>query len=210
MDCAMVCAEDVEGITRPQQPIDIEALLQWAVARSGRLPWRRDHPSELSMNRGITARPRKSEKIGWATAGIMVVTVSGRRQGSIVMRRPGPDAALVIDAIMRLEPAVAAVVLACARSRIRPDWMDGVVPQRVMRPIYGYKRNRRRRGRPLMAPAWHPCSPADVQAARDSYTRWHMALLALVEDVGGTLASWRITGCDVPATPWLSDREKIA
>lgn len=210
MDCAVACVEAAEGIQRPQQPIDIEMLLQWVIARTGRLPWRRDHESELSMNRGLTARPKRRDKIGWATAGIMVVTVSGYRQGAVVMRRPGPDAEIILAAIQCLDPATAAAVIACARSKICPDWMEGVVPRRVMKPVYGYKRNRRRRGRSIMAPAWEPCSPAAVHAARAAYARWHSALAVLAEALDGQLEGWRITGCAVPATPWISAPGKIA
>jgi hypothetical protein len=130
-------------------------------------------------------------------------------QGAVVMRRPGSDAGIILAAIQCLEPATAAAVIACARSKIRPDWMEGIEPRRVMKPIYGYKRNRRRRGRPILAPGWEPCSPADVQAARAAYARWQSALEMLADALGGQLEGWHITGCAVPATPWLSAPEKI-
>lgn len=186
------------------KPVDIEDLLQWAVSRSGRLPWMRTGWRELSMNRGLTARPKRREKIGWdlATVGTGLRLGSGRQVPA--QMTPGPDATRVLAAIQALDdPAAAAAVIACARSRIRPDWMEGIVPRRVMRSIYGHKRNRQRRGRPIMVPAWSPCSPADVVAAHAAYSRWHKALGELRERLHGELVGWNIVSLDAPMEPWI-------
>jgi hypothetical protein len=195
-------ARATEGIPSRQQPIAIEELLQWAVAQSGRLPWRRDTEDELSMNRGLTARPKKSERVPWTGAGVMIFTVGNRRQGPFARRTPSSDAAVVLEAIKSLEATVAASVLACARGKIRPDWMEGVEPYVVMRPLYGHKRNRKRRGRPVMVPEWKPCSPAEVKAAREVYARWHQALRRLNDRLQGNLDGWWLTDNFPPLEPW--------
>ena len=191
------------------QPIDIEKLLQWAVARSGRLPWLRDGWRELSMNRGLTARPRKREFVGWEQAQVYALTVSGRGRPLPARMIPGPDAQRVLAAIQALDdPATAAVVLACARAKIHPDWMPGIEPKRVLRPVYGHKRNRKRRGRPVMVPTWEPCSPSDVRAARTAYSQWHKALSEIADRLDGQLAAWRIDGIAADSAPWEQQGEK--
>jgi hypothetical protein len=190
-------------VPRAPRPSDIEELVQWAVSRSGRLPWLRTGWRELEMNQGLTARPKRRPPTNWilaeATAGL---TLRGRSFPA--MMTTAPDAQLVLSAIAALDdPAAAATVLACARGRIRPDWMEGIEPKRVLRSVYGTRKNRKRRGRAIMVPVWEPCSPADVKAARDNYTRWHKALETLAERFKpGGLAEWIVTGFEACAAPW--------
>lgn len=183
-----------------KQPIDIEALLQWAIARSGRLPWRLDDERELSMNKGLTARLRRRPKVGWETASVCAgLTIrSGRllAPGKLV---PGPDADIVLEAIQRLpDPAVAATVIYCARSRIRPNWMPGVDPKQVQVLVRCKKKHRRVRAQTI----WEPCSPAAVRAAREGYAQWHAALSTLARELDGHLSGWEISGFAAPAEPW--------
>lgn len=191
---------ETEILRHPPRPIDVEDLLQWAIHRSGRLPWMRDDWRQLSMNRGLTAKPKRREKIGWDLATVGLRLSTGRSVPAKMV--PGPDATRVLAAVQALEPATAAVVLACARSRIRPDWMEGIVPRRVLRPIYGYKRNRQRRGRPILVPVWEPRSPADVAAAHAAYSRWHAALEQLAQRLRGELVGWDVVGLNAPPAPW--------
>ncbi len=195
---------DLPPLSGPQ-PIDIELACQWAISRSGRLPWLRTNPRELEMNQGLTMRPRKRPLTSWAMAEACAgLTLRGRAMPA--MKTPGADASLIINAIMELkDTAAAATVIACARGKIRPDWMPGVVPRVVMRPSYGRKKNKKRRGRPIMIPHWTPCTPGELKAAREIYSAWHSALLQLVERLqAGDLQEWIITGLAAPATPWES------
>lgn len=193
-------AETAEGISspRPPQPIDIEALLQWAVSRSGRLPWRRDDEKQLTLN-PYDARPKRRDKIGWGTAEVYALNVNGRTRVLAPRRRiPGADAERALVAIAMLgDPALSEQVRACARARIRPDWMPGVEPRRVE-----HKRRHRKKHRPVARFEWEPCSPAELQAARDAYSRWHAALLRLADTLQGELQGWRISGFAAPPHPW--------
>lgn len=210
-DAQTADAEDAAGIqARPPQPVDIEHLLQWAVGRSGRLPWRRDDERDLGGNHGLTARPRRRPKIGWHEAEVYALTVRGPRQLTPRMLIPGPDAEIVLAAVKALEPATAAVVIACARGKIRPDWMPGVEPKRVLRARYVPNLKRKKRHRRTLVPRWEPCSPAELQAARDVYVRWHAALEALADQLQGRLAGWTVCGFLAPATPWQAEREKTS
>lgn len=206
MDDEGAQAEAPEGISppRPPQPVDIEDLLQWALSRSGRLPWRRDDDRELTLN-PYDARPKRRDKIGWATAEVYALTINGRtRVLAPRLRVPGADAERVMVAIAMLgDSALSEQVRACARSRIRPDWMPGVVPVRVED-----SRRCRRKHKRMRRFRWSPCSPEDVRAAREAYARWHAALCRLATELDGELAGWRVEGPAAPAAPWLGDDKK--
>jgi hypothetical protein len=180
----------------------------WAVSRSGRLPWLRTDPRTLEMNLGLTARPKRRPPTNWTLAEACAgLTLRGRSIPA--MMTTGPDAQAVIAAIAALDDAAAAgTILLCARGRIRPDWMPGVEPKRVLRSVYGYKRNRKRRGRALLVPTWEPCSPAEVKAAREIYRAWHKALVVLVERLKMRgLAEWEVSGLTAPQAPWEVEDE---
>jgi hypothetical protein len=114
---------DCSNPSAPPQPIDIELLLQWAIARSGNLPWSRDLDRDLAFDRGLTVRPRKRPTVSWVEAEAMAgIRFEGRAPRARL--RPSPDAELVIAAIKRREPKVADTVIACARAKIRPDWIE--------------------------------------------------------------------------------------
>lgn len=170
---------------------DIEDLLQWAVSRSGRLPWRRDDERDLTMN-PYTARLRRRPKIGWHEAEVYALTINGRTRVLSARRLvPGSDAERVLVAIAGLgDAALSEMVRACARSRIRPDWMPGVEPKRVER-----LRRHRKKHRGMVRYEWAPCSPADVLAARAAYSRWHAALVLLGERLA-------CSGLAAPSEPW--------
>lgn len=189
------------------RPVDIEALLQWAIARSGRLPWDRTRDQELAFDRGHTAQLRRRPPASWVLAEACAgVRVAGRPLP--VMMQPGPDAELVLLAVRRLgDPAVAGVVIACARAKIRPDCMLGVEPRRVERPLSWRKA---RRGQPRVRMVWEPCDPAAIRAAREVYRRWHAALGRLADELRGALDEWQINGLAAPAEPWLEVAKEIA
>lgn len=181
---------------------DIEALLQWAVSRSGRLPWYRDDWRELTLN-PYTARPRRKPIVSWTLAQACAgLTIGGRPVPARM--QPGPDAHRVLAAIQALDdPATAAIVIACARGKIRPDWMEGIEPRRVMST-----RRHRKKHRRVVHCEWAPCSPEDVRLARLAYSRWHAALLLLADRLDGELAGWLVTGFAAPVEPWQPEGKK--
>lgn len=175
-----------------RQPIDIEQALWWALGQTGYLPWRGCSERELAFDHGYTVLPKGCSR--------------EFHGGATLLRRPiEPDAALVIEAVKALDPAIAAVVIACARERIRPDWMEGVEPRQVATTVYGHVRvgkRRKRRGRPARVVVWQPCDPGVIRAAREVYARWHAALAVLAHELRGQLNGFAINGFAAPAAPW--------
>jgi hypothetical protein len=186
----------------PRLPIDIERLVQWAVARSGKLPWDRTRDRELAFDRGLTARHRRRPRTIWLLAEATAGLSFGRGRSAPARMTPSPDAEQVFAAIKRLDPAVVASVIACARSKIRPDWMPGVEPKLVPREVSRkHKRGHRRKLQVRLV--WEPCDPAVVRAVRDQYGRWHKALSTLLSALRGALDGWELTGFEAPSEPWL-------
>lgn len=186
--------------------VDIEMLLQWALARTGRLPWCGVQERELAFDRGCTARPRRREQAGWALAEACAGLRLGNGRPLPAMMEPGPDALRVLAAVRRLDdPQIAGVVVACARARIRPDWMPGVEPAQVRRWVRCRKRHRA-----VVRLVWEPCDPAAIRAARELYAGWQRALLRLAAELDGQLDGWRINGLAAPAAPWRDTVAKIA
>jgi hypothetical protein len=198
---------DGDGLTAADPPgklrlVDIEELLQWALARTGRLPWRRDNWRELTLN-PYTAQLRRRPPGNWSLAVACAGTSFSLGTGAPAMRIPGSDAELVMLAIAGLgDPVLCEIVRGCARSRIRPDWRPGIVPRRVAR----MERSRRSHRR-VQRLYWVPCSPDEVRAARDAYSRWHAALLRLSRALNGRLSEWQIIGLGAPGEPWSGPGE---
>lgn len=183
-----------------RRPIDIEALLQWTVAQSGRLPWRRDTVFDLTLN-PYTVRLRR-QHVGWALAetyvGLRLNAENGRQVVERHPARPLPrDARIVLDAVMALDGATAATVIACARAHIRPDWMPGVEPRQVER-----MERCRKKHRSVRRVVWEPCSPEQIRAVRAVYSRWHEALTATAKMLRDELSEWRINGFAAAVAPW--------
>lgn len=177
-------------------PVDIEFVVQWAVARSGRLPWDNARDAELMFDQGLTARLRRRPPADWLTATLTAGLRRERRPLPAIMR-PSGDAELVIAAIKRLPPAAAQTVLVCARAKIRPDCMLGVEPVRVPRQVRS-----KRRHKLVTRMAWEPCDPSSIRAAREGYQAWHAAMRCLAEQLRGALEAWQINGFGAPARPW--------
>ena len=179
-----------------RSPIDIEALVSWAVRRSGALPWGGTRDRELMFDQGLTAKAKRKPHVDWATAEACAgIAFNGRPIRSRMT--PGPDGARVLLAIGMLDPAAAALVLACGRGGIRPDWMPGVEPRLVAKSKRCRKGHRRR-----LAAVWEPCSPEAIRLARDAYRRWHAALTRLADQLDGALDVWEIAGFAAPGEPW--------
>lgn len=185
--------------------IDIEHLVQWAVQQSGRLPWSRDGEDELAFDHGLTAKLRRRPKIGWGTA---QVTAGLWRKGKPLPSsvKPVGDVGTVLEAIKRLPPEMASVVLVCARSGIRPDCMADVEPKRITKMVYPRKRGKRRgRHVPRVVTVWD-IDPATVTAARRNYELWHVGLTLLLQ-IEPELTRWRLSGFNAPESPWKKTLE---
>ena len=177
-----------------RRPVDIERLLWWAMEQTGYLPWKGVSPRELMFDHGYTVLPRGCSR-------------EYHGGGTLLRRAVDEDAATVIAAIMALDPVIAGVVIRCAREKIRPDWMPGVEPKQVQRPI-SWRKGRRKRGkrghRAVFVTVWEPCDPAAIRAARAAYEDWHEAVNALAAGLAGMLIDWKIKGFRAPRLPWGS------
>lgn len=177
-------------------PIDIEDLVQWAMSQTGYLPWRGVSDRELAFDHGYTVIPKG--------CGL------DYRGGQALLRRAASaDATAVIEAIKTLDGEVAAMVIACGRQRIRPNWLDGVEPRLVARTMYG-RRRKKRRGRPVAISVWVPCEPGVIRAARAAYSQWHGGLVRLAAMLAGALSEFTINGLGAPAQPWEESLKKTA
>ena len=190
------------------RPIDIEVLVQLAIERSGNLPWSRVRDRELAFDKGLTVKPRKRAIVSWLEAEAMA-GISFEGKAPPARMHPGPDLELVINAIKRLEPRMASAVIACGRAKIRPNCMLGVVPKRVARTTYGYKRNGKRRGRPVITMVWD-VDPKAICLARELYSAWHAALTRIMHELRDRLSNYSINGFLAPASPWEVTDQKIA
>lgn len=196
---------EIGGAQSARPPIDAEALIAWALQRSGRLPWGNARDRDLAFDRGVTAKPRSAPHVGWGVAEVCAgLSVNGR---ALVrpQRNPGPDAIRVLVEIGMLDPARAALVIACGRASIRPDWMPGVTPREVRRVKRTGKKRRR-----IAIVEWSPCSPEAIRAAREAYRRWHSGVAAVARRLDGELDGWEIQGFTAPAEPWKMVGEKNA
>ncbi|HEX5321478.1 MAG TPA: hypothetical protein VFW46_20135 [Stellaceae bacterium] len=170
------------------RPIDIEELLQWAVAQTVEPRLRVPSPRELTLN-PYEARP-KGVSNRYRGAGVPVD--GGRFVADI-------DAGRVMAAVDRLDPWTRSIVMANAKACRRPDWMEGVEPRMV--PVR--KRCRRRHRSVVKSHRWEPCSPEAVRATRDIYSRWHQALTRIAQGCENGLLGFQLCGFSAPAFPWV-------
>jgi hypothetical protein len=186
---------------------DIEAVVQWALSRTGRLPWSNPHDSELSLDRGLTAQPRRKPRGHW----YLVEACAGLNFGAarvVMMKNPGADAAMVIEAIKALPPEQSSLVLSFARSKSRPNALVGVEPRQITKIVSWRKaaklRRKKHKGRhkPVTITVWEPCDPGAICAARAAYAAWHAGMMALVTTLKGELKRWPHLEFSVSATPW--------
>lgn len=185
-------------------PVDIEFVVSWAVARSGRLPWDNARDTELMFDQGLTAKLRRRPPSDWQLSQALA-GVRRERRPLRPMMVPSGDAERVIAAIKRLPAAAASTVLICGRGKIRPDCMLGIVPVRVPRLVRCKKRHQL-----VTRMFWEPRDPASIRAARDIYAAWHAAMRRLVDELQGTLDAWQINGFAAPARPWEGEAARCA
>lgn len=184
---AAIAEVEQHVVLRSKQPIDIEILLQWAIERSGRLPWLGVSDKDLAFDHGWTARPR---------------SVPQYQASSLTLRcSPSDDAAAVIAAINTLEPKAALSVTACAKNKMRPNWLPGVVPERVVTQGYRRKRGKKKHRLTTMI-VWHPCDPLTLESAHNAYSRWHDAVASIADLLKGQLDNFEIRTFLAPEAPW--------
>jgi hypothetical protein len=174
--------------------IDIEMLVQWALAQTGYLPWRAVTERELAYDHGYTAIPHG---VGHQYRG-----------GGVVLRAAiSDDANTVIGAIKALEPQIAATVIACGRKQIRPDWLPGVEPKRSAHYLSPKKHGKRRHRRKTVVMVWN-IDPLTIKLVRGHYEAWHDALTRLARRLAGQLQAFEISGFAAARCPW--ETENIA
>ena len=190
---------------------DIETVVQWALSRTGKLPWSNPRDEELSLDRGLTAQPKRKPRGSW----LLVYACAGLKLGGhrpiVPVMSPGTDAAMVIEAIKRLPAEQASAVLMFARAARRPDWIENPPGPR---PIYrqGSKdevkiirhkgSGRKKRNVPPYCPLYWPLDPEAICAARRAYSLWHAGLTRLCAALSGQLKRWPSIGFDVSSAPW--------
>jgi len=172
--------------------VDIEALVQWAIAQTGYLPWRNPSAEDLAMDHGWDCVPKSARALYQQSGGIAL-----KCKGGIAV-----EAVIVVQAIKALPAAMAAQVIPHAREASRPNALIGIEPRRVGKKVYGRKRNGKRRGRPATVMSWAPCSPEAICDARSAYSLWHAGLSRLAKVLMGQLTHWEINGFAAPAAPW--------
>lgn len=196
MLAGMIAAAETErvALAEERRPIDIEALVQWAMAREIMPRLRVPSARELSLN-PYTVLP-KGFVNELNTGG---VDVEGGRPADDI------DAERVLRAIDRLDPFTGSMVRNNGRGRCRPDWFDGVEPKQVTK----WKRSKKGH-RKVPTREWKPVHPKAIRAARDLYLTWHGGLRHLVTLLDGELLRFRINGLSAPMMPWEGPLEKTA
>jgi len=189
---------------------DIETIVQWAIKRTGRLPWSNSTDAELSLDRGLTAQPRRKPRGRW----YLVEACAGLNFGFgrvYPMKTPGSDAAMVIEAIKRLPAEQASAVLMFARARRRPDWVEDLP---LPRPVYRADKagevkvvrhkgwGRKKRNVPPYCPLHWPLDPEAICAARRVYSLWHAGMTRLAQLLDGELTRWRNVHFAARPAPW--------
>ncbi len=193
-------------VGRPQAPIDIEALVRWALqpGRTGGLAWRDE--AALSFDRGVTARPRRRARGSWS----LVIAGAGRVGGTprriVLAPSAESDAELVIAAIRALPAAAAALVIQHGRHRTRPGWTDRVEERSPRwaapgRPVILFA-DPFRRAQPF-CPLTIKIIEMITERAISRYSAWWEGLATLVGALDGRLRRWRVSGFAAPERPWL-------
>jgi hypothetical protein len=196
-------------ITSVPPPADIEFLVQWALSKTGNLPWSRTRDRELAFDKGLTVKPRKRPPVNWtiavACAGMHLVVPPLPARLT-----PSGDAETILSALKTLPPRQASLLLACARAKIRPDWTVNGHAEPVRHQKKSWKKKKGKRpGRPQLR-HWYDPSPEAICAAREAYRLWYEGLLALMALLEGRLSGFRINGIAAPQTPWPEALQKSA
>lgn len=189
--------------------LDIELILQWAMTQTGHLPWSRDRDTELMFDKGLTAKPRKRPPVNWTIAMACAGLKLGTERPLPATMTPSGDAEIIIDAVKRLSPRQASLILACARAHIRPDFtvQAEIDKQRYAEPVERSKKcwqKKRTCKRPKKAylKRWHDPTPEAICAARSAYLLWWYGVWIVLAALQGRLSRFRINGFAAPERPW--------
>jgi hypothetical protein len=200
-------------ITPVPQPADIEFLVQWALSKTGTLPWSRDRDRELAFDKGLTVKPRKRPPVNWtiavACAGMHLVVPPLPARLT-----PSGDAETILSALKTLPPRQASLLLACARNTIRPDWTVNGHAEPVRHQKKSWKKKKgHKKSTKLKTPQihhWYDPTEEAICAAREAYTLWYDGMWRLLEVLQNRLSGFRINGFAAPEAPWLSIEKKSA
>jgi hypothetical protein len=197
------------------QPADIEWLAQYALSRTGNLPWARGRDRELAFDRGLTVNLDRGSMVTWGLAEVCAGIQLGGGRPLPARMTPDDDTITIIEAIKALGPKTASTIIECARAKIRPEWrVSGhAEAQLIIREqVYGKKKKGKhwkRVGRPRTIQIWDPSEEA-ICAAREVYSRWHAGLLVLSSRLFGRLSRFQTNGLAAPERPWEIPLQKIA
>ena len=189
----------------PKAEISIERLLWWAYGpgRPGGRTWIVDR--ELSMDRGLTARPRRRERGSW----LLVEACAGMRLRQTatvtVLGTLDRDAGLIDAIVDGLPHRQAEAVRRYARGKSRPDWLDtawrleGERDERG-RGIVKWTNNRHRKVQ--YCPLRVVVERRLTEMSQRRWTDWRAGLLATSGAVGGRLERWKLSGSLPVDEPW--------
>jgi hypothetical protein len=183
-----------------KQEIDIEHLLWWAVEQTGRLPWEGTRHAELAFDRGCTAKPRSHPVVPMHLALACAGTTQKPRPICAKMTPQG-DAAIVLAAIKRLPARDAALILACARQRIRPEWRVRGLAQAER--VSATRRDRKRHKRVTFETWRDGVTPEAIWVARGEYIRWCALVLGLADQLRSSLVRHAIPNRQAFEFPWV-------
>jgi hypothetical protein len=175
----------------------MERVLQWVFGEQRcRMPWRVD-PS-ICFDGGLTAKPRRRAPGGWATAEASAGMKAGRNSVTIG-KKLDPQAGVVLDAVKRLPPRQAALVITHGRKCSRPDEMRDKHPRLV--PVLVTRKGemvskimgRNKHGHYGYCPLVWDVSPFLVADARQAGRLWREAVARLERELDGlTINGWAI------------------
>ncbi len=118
-----------------------------------------------------------------------------------------PDAEAVHNAVSALRPLWIGLLIDCAKTGSRPDWMPGEEPkpEPVLRsdgkPQMEYYDPRSRR-KPAYCLVQYDPEPEHLEFVRSVYTEWWDAMAALAAKLQD-LGDYEVSGPNTPRQPWL-------
>jgi hypothetical protein len=185
----------IESVPRSslRQTQDLESLLRWAYTVESANRTHYFVPADLSMNWGLTVRPKKIRCMSQIMA-------THRIPFPLVVDE---DAMTIHRYVQALGPVLSSLVIHHAKSGKRPDCMIGAEPRVEIVRRAQKKRKKKHRNRPAAFFVSRAIGPtaAMISDARARYTRWHEAMTLLAERLSRLEAFGEIV-FEAPETPW--------
>jgi hypothetical protein len=202
----MLSARQAEATrTSPPTRVDVERVVQWALqpGKAGGIPWREG--AALAFDLGVTAKPRRRQRGGWALVIAGGVKTPIRRVELEAVA--DDDAGRVMDSIRALPGNVASLVIHHGRYCTRPGWTERVENRAPRlgpsgRPWVEYADPRRRMQPYCPLLVTHEWVVSDAAISR--YRAWWGGLLIVAEAIRGRLDRWEVSGFAAPQTPWMA------